>query len=463
MLALLFARLRVELLRVLSAGLAALAILGLVLPDVFTIPIGPTPIWNWLLYAYGAPMLALAAAAWVFHRLRDPQLSLPMQAGAALLAFLLVTTETRHFFHRDAFISGDSSLTEVASYVSAWIVLALAATTLARGATRAVTEGTAKTLAVLALVVAVVGLLVGENPLWKATAVGEWVVLNDLLWSYGVPAGLLIALAFSMRTWEPRVFSAMVAIGGVVLLFALVSLEVRHVFHRDVTFRSRPDLAETATYVVAWLSLSLIAVAAARGAAREIAEGTSRALAVLALVLAAGGLLVAQNPLWNAIPVGETPVWNLLLPCYDLPAALLVVLAYAVRRWPPREFVGALVLGGIVLLFALVSLEVRQGFRGDLLTGPWPTGAELYAYSAAWTIFGLALLGVGVGTGSAIARWASLVVMFGVVGKVFLGDLAGLRDLYRVFSLLGLGMSLMLLALIYQRFVFPRITPKPAA
>ncbi|MCC6361688.1 MAG: DUF2339 domain-containing protein [Phycisphaerales bacterium] len=463
LLALLFARLRVELLRALSAGLAGLAILGLVLPDVFAIPIGTTPIWNWLLYAYGVPTIALAAAAWVFHRIRDPHLSRAMQAGAALLAFLLVTTETRHFFHREALISGDSLLTEVASYVSVWLVLALAATALARGATRAVAEGAAKTLAVLALVVAGVGLLVGENPLWKETTVGEWILLNDLLWSYGVPAGLLIALAIAMRRWEPLVFSSMLAVGGVVLLFALVSLEVRHVFHRDVLLRSRPELTETATYVVAWLSLSLIAVAAARGAAREIAEGTSRALAVLALVLAAGGLLLAQNPLWNAIPVGETRLWNRLLPCYGLPAALLIALAYAVRKWPPREFAGALVLGGIVLLFALVNLEVRQWFRGDVLTGSWPTGAELYAYSAAWTVFGLALLGAGVATGSAIARWASLVVMFGVVGKVFLGDLAGLRDLYRVFSLLGLGLSLMLLALIYQRFVFPRITPKPAA
>jgi uncharacterized membrane protein len=40
------------------------------------------------------------------------------------------------------------------------------------------------------------------------------------------------------------------------------------------------------------------------------------------------------------------------------------------------------------------------------------------------------------------------------VAKVFLYDTANLSDLYRVFSFLGLGASLLLLAWVYQRFVF---------
>ena len=38
--------------------------------------------------------------------------------------------------------------------------------------------------------------------------------------------------------------------------------------------------------------------------------------------------------------------------------------------------------------------------------------------------------------------------------KVFLYDLAGLEDLYRVASLAGLALSLLLVSLAYQRFVF---------
>ena len=43
------------------------------------------------------------------------------------------------------------------------------------------------------------------------------------------------------------------------------------------------------------------------------------------------------------------------------------------------------------------------------------------------------------------------------VGKVFLSDTAHLQDLYRVFSFLGLGVSLMILAYLYHRFVFAAV------
>jgi uncharacterized membrane protein len=38
--------------------------------------------------------------------------------------------------------------------------------------------------------------------------------------------------------------------------------------------------------------------------------------------------------------------------------------------------------------------------------------------------------------------------------KVFVYDMSALSDLYRVFSFLGLGVSLLLLAYLYQRYVF---------
>jgi uncharacterized membrane protein len=40
------------------------------------------------------------------------------------------------------------------------------------------------------------------------------------------------------------------------------------------------------------------------------------------------------------------------------------------------------------------------------------------------------------------------------IGKVFLHDLGELEDLYRVASLVGLALSLILVSLAYQRFVF---------
>jgi uncharacterized membrane protein len=80
--------------------------------------------------------------------------------------------------------------------------------------------------------------------------------------------------------------------------------------------------------------------------------------------------------------------------------------------------------------------------------------AERYAYSAAWILFGTALLVAGIATKGKALRYASLAVMLLSVGKVFLYDTSNLSDLYRVFSFLGLGVSLLALAWVYQRFVF---------
>ena len=51
-------------------------------------------------------------------------------------------------------------------------------------------------------------------------------------------------------------------------------------------------------------------------------------------------------------------------------------------------------------------------------------------------------------------RYASLAVMLLVIAKVFLYDMANLSDLWRVLSFLGLGVSLLALTWVYQRFVF---------
>ena len=61
------------------------------------------------------------------------------------------------------------------------------------------------------------------------------------------------------------------------------------------------------------------------------------------------------------------------------------------------------------------------------------------------------VLGLGLWLGLPARDWAVLVL---TIGKVFLHDLGELEDLYRVASLVGLALSLILVSLAYQRFVF---------
>ena len=76
--------------------------------------------------------------------------------------------------------------------------------------------------------------------------------------------------------------------------------------------------------------------------------------------------------------------------------------------------------------------------------------------SIAWALYAVALLVLGVRLKSGSLRWASLVLLMITIGKIFLYDVGELSDLYRVGALLGLALSLIVVSLVYQRFVFRR-------
>ncbi|MGE3181984.1 MAG: DUF2339 domain-containing protein, partial [Phycisphaerae bacterium] len=163
-----------------------------------------------------------------------------------------------------------------------------------------------------------------------------------------------------------------------------------------------------------------------------------------------------KNPLFVHESVGAAKILNRLPYLYGVPAILMLLVA----RWHREKlaanlstFIHVVVL---LLTFGLVSLEVRQWFQGEFLDGPRPGNMEMYSYSAAWILLGAALLAAGIWTRGMVLRWASLVVMLVTVFKVFLLDTSQLRDLYRVLSLFGLGVSLMVIAFVYQKFVFQR-------
>jgi uncharacterized membrane protein len=76
--------------------------------------------------------------------------------------------------------------------------------------------------------------------------------------------------------------------------------------------------------------------------------------------------------------------------------------------------------------------------------------------SLGWALYAIALLGLGLWRKATGPRFASLALLLVTCAKVFLYDLSRLQDLYRVAALVGLAFSLLLVSLVYQRFVFRR-------
>jgi uncharacterized membrane protein len=115
-----------------------------------------------------------------------------------------------------------------------------------------------------------------------------------------------------------------------------------------------------------------------------------------------------------------------------------------------------LAAAAIVVFFVWINLTIFDAFgtrrmvEVDLTRLP----ARDLTLSLAWAIYALVLLGLGMARRSAALRWTSLLLIIVTIGKVFLYDLSHLHDLYRVMSLVGLALSLILISLAYQRFVF---------
>ncbi len=417
--------------------------------------------FNMMLLHYGLPALGFAAIALIYHR--DPwvMLRVVFQSLALVVAVVAVTLQIRLGFHPDDLWREAPTLVEVSTHIGFWLGVGAAVTRFIKQPALIGLRNTAIGIGVVGMAVSVLGLLTFGNPFIHTADVGETIVGNWLLYIYGLPC--VIALVFwRVLPNEVAPFKWAAGILSYVLLFALISLQIRHGFTQgDMKWRTNNPviLYEWATYSVVWLLMAIgITWAGRRWRAYPIdLAAVATGLAGMVAVLVGG--LILDNPLETRVDVGATYVLNGLLYIYGLPCLLIAVWSSLCRdKMLPLKPIAASI--SLVLLFVLVSMQVRHGFAGaDLRIGVHPISqAESYGYSLAWVLLALTLLVSGIVTGSTILRYGSLVIMLVAVGKVAL-DVAQLKDLWRVFSLLGLGLSLIVLGFIYQRFVFRR--PKP--
>lgn len=172
-------------------------------------------------------------------------------------------------------------------------------------------------------------------------------------------------------------------------------------------------------------------------------------------------LLVGRSLWFGTFERTDAVVFNLVSYASGVPAVALGGAAWLLRTAPgPRR--DEVSPSSLVALFAVVALFAWGNLLlcnahspGDLVEFAFrriPT-RDLWM-SLYWTAFALGLLGAGMASGRRGLRWLSLVLLLATLGKVFLYDLGQLEGLYRVASLSGLGLSLLLVSALYQRVVF---------
>jgi hypothetical protein len=156
-------------------------------------------------------------------------------------------------------------------------------------------------------------------------------------------------------------------------------------------------------------------------------------------------------------PVSHTPIVNWYLYTYLVAAAAFF---YASRKLPkegrPIWAVPALSSCGTILLFFLVNIEIADFYsKGSALTFNFFSSslAQDLTYTILWALFAIAMLIAGLILQTRAARVAAIILLLLTVLKCFLHDLARLGGLYRVGSLLGLALSLVLVGVLLQKFV----------
>jgi uncharacterized membrane protein len=317
--------------------------------------------------------------------------------------------------------------------------------------------------------------LLGAVVLWRMLLVTQPVdhpisrtpLFNEILPTYAIAAISFWSAAWLYRSAAvtTRIIAAL-EVAALVLAAAGVSLEVRHIATGGDLQASSVSLGEMGGYALAWLGFALSLAARFGARPRPViffAELTAAGAAAL-LVLVFGGLVL--NPWWGDAPSAAPgwPILNVLLVAFGLPAALLGAYAILKRRQGFAERAAIAGAAAVVFVFLNVTLEVRRLFHPFDMAAAAMRPLEAWAYTAVWVAFAGALLSLGLMRRKPSLRYASLAVLLAAIIKAFGFDMSALTGVLRALSYLGLGAAIIAVALVYQRFVFPRgLAGKPDA
>ncbi|MDZ7343930.1 MAG: DUF2339 domain-containing protein [candidate division KSB1 bacterium] len=184
------------------------------------------------------------------------------------------------------------------------------------------------------------------------------------------------------------------------------------------------------------------------------------ALAVLKLWTTAGAL--GFSPIENF-----TLIFNLRALTFATLAATLGVSAWLLKRADDknRDLIRSGFHSGVfVLLFILVTVENTDYFRQAIFFARQDYAAEVsetiarlrnlqqLALSGLWLLYSVLLMVAGIWRRKQGLRIMAMVLFGVTILKIFIYDLSFLETLYRIFSFIGLGLILLAVSYLYQRF-----------
>lgn len=293
----------IPVLRYAVAGLGAIVLARVVWdPRIMGAGVGTTPILNWLLLGYGVPAAAFALSARLL-RLRGDDLAVRLSDGLAVLfTALLLSYQVRHAVYAGDVLHAGSSHVETGLQATVALGLAYVLARMDLAGSNIVYRWASLALGVLAMLIALIGLGLVDNPLFNRVAVTGRVGFSSLTLAYLLPGMLAVLVTRAARQTRPQWYVAAVAALAVLLIFGFVSLEVRHAFQGEmIHWWRRTDGAERWAYSAAWLALGLLFLGYGILAHSPPARVASAALILLAVLKVFLLDLSGMTGLWRAL------------------------------------------------------------------------------------------------------------------------------------------------------------------
>lgn len=288
--------------------------------------------------------------------------------------------------------------------------------------------------------------------------------LPTLKWSFlnlGLPALLFAGASILFRHEKDDLLVRSFEIAAIALFTVMTNNILLHAYKIDLLFEfTQISLINRYIMVNILFFYSLLCLWGGRIFKREAISCSGMVLLGIAIFQLIVEYLLIYCPYWSFIDIGSFPFINALLLIYGLPIIWLFIENKELIKSGKEAYLPYTNTCLFLLLFVYVSLNIRQLYQGPTLYGLYTSNAEVYTYSVVWILMGFVFLFFGALKKNKTLHIASFAFIILSVAKVFLYDAAELTGLLRVFSFLGLGLSLLGLSWFYTRFVFQNPTPQ---
>lgn len=244
-------------LRSLAAILAGVVVLRIGYePRIVGDAVGTTPIFNWLLWAYGIPALSFWVGSIFLRRRGDDAPLRTVESAAILFTVLLAFMEIRHAVNGGDVYRETAGLMETALQVCVALAMAIGLERLRIRTGSMVHNVSAVLLAVFAGLAGLFGLLFLDNPAIWPTDIGG-VFINLILLGYAMPAILALLLSYAVAGRRAPGYANTIAAAALILALSYVTLEIRGLYHGQVLTSGVTGGAEQYTYSIAWLAFGV--------------------------------------------------------------------------------------------------------------------------------------------------------------------------------------------------------------